>query len=117
MTPLEDIKLDNVGLEATFECEVTRTDMKAEWLKAGKPIKATADKYKMTSKNGKHSLTISDCQAEDVAKYTVKLNGISSSAKLDVIGTRSRHYTVTLLHCLFRWYVFRRSYIRVELVI
>ena len=83
---LEDIALDDVGLEATFECEVTKTDMKAEWFKGGKAIKATLDKYQMTSKNGKHSLTILDCQADDVASYTVKLNGISSSAKLVVNG-------------------------------
>jgi Immunoglobulin I-set domain len=83
---LEDIQLNDVGLEATFECEVSKPNMRAEWFKGDKQIRVDADKYKTTSKNGKHSLTITDCQSEDVAKYTVKLNGLSSSAKLDVTG-------------------------------
>lgn len=83
---LEDIQLNDVGLEATFECEVTKPTLKAEWFKNDKPIRTTADKYQTISKDGKHTLTISDCQAEDVAKYTVKLNGLSSSAKLAVNG-------------------------------
>jgi len=86
---LEDIQLNDVGLEATFECEVSKPDMKAEWFKGDKSIKASLDKYQMTSKSGKHTLTISDCQSDDVAKYTVKLNGISSSAKLSVSGMSS----------------------------
>ena len=82
---LQDIQLNDVGLEAVFECEVTKPDMKPEWLFGTKTIKSS-DKYKMTSKNGVHNLTISDCQAEDVGKYTIKLNGITSSAKLAVNG-------------------------------
>lgn len=82
---LEDVQLDDVGLEAAFECEVTKPELKAEWFVGTKQIK-TSDKYRMTSKNGVHTLTITDCQSEDVAKYTIKLNGISSSAKLSVNG-------------------------------
>lgn len=83
---LEDVELKDVGLEAVFECEVSKPDIKAEWFKSDKPIKAS-DKYKMASKNGKHTLTISDCQADDVANYTVKLNGMSSTAKLTITGS------------------------------
>jgi len=65
---------------------VSKTELKAEWFKADKPIKKS-DKYEMTSANGKHSLTIKHCQSDDVAKYSVKLNGMQSAAKLEVKGT------------------------------
>jgi len=85
LTGLEDILLNDVGLTAVFECEVSKKELKAEWLKADKPVKKS-EKYEMKSANGKHSLTINNCQSDDVAKYTVKVNGMSSTAKLEVKG-------------------------------
>ena len=82
---LEDVTLEDIGLTATFTCEVSQSDLKPDWLKADKSIKKS-DKYEMTSRGGTHTLVIKDCQAEDVAKYSVKLNGMQSSAKLDVKG-------------------------------
>lgn len=82
---LEDVQLNDLGLEAVFDCVVSKPDLKAEWFKADKPIKRS-EKYNITSKNGAHSLTISDCQVDDVASYTIKLDGISSTAKLAIKG-------------------------------
>jgi len=82
---LADVQLEDLGLEATFDCEVSKTDLTAEWFKGDKAIKRS-DKYNITAKNGQHSLTIGDCQVDDVASYTIKLDGISSSAKLAIKG-------------------------------
>jgi len=82
---LEDVELNDLGLEAVFQCEVSKADLKAEWFKGDKPIKRS-EKYNITSKNGQHSLTVGDCQADDIASYTIKLDGISSTAKLAVKG-------------------------------
>ena len=88
---LQDVDLNDLGLEATFDCEVSKSDLKAEWFKGDKPIKRS-EKYNITSKNGQHSLTISDCQVDDVASYTIKLDGISSSAKLAIKGNRTLNF-------------------------
>lgn len=83
---LEDIVLNDVGLTAVFECEVSNKDLKPEWFKATTTIKRS-DKYKIKSDGGRHTLAISNCQSDDISKYTVKVNGMSSTAKLDVKGS------------------------------
>ncbi len=77
--------MDQLGLQAVFKCEISRPELKAEWFKGKKAIKRS-DKYDITAAEGRHTLTISDCQGEDVSEYTVKLNGVSSTAKLAVNG-------------------------------
>ena len=94
---LEDVQLNDFGLEAVFDCEVSKSDLKAEWFKGDKAIKRS-EKYNITSKNGKHSLTVSDCQLEDVAGYTVKLDGISSTAKLSIKGIQTMSIVVLYRH-------------------
>jgi len=101
---LEDVELNDLGLEAVFECEVSKSDLKAEWFKGDKPLKRS-EKHNITSKNGKHSLTISDCQVDDVDSYTIKLDGISSTAKLAIKGTSQfpnfvpKHFSATAVRC------------------
>ena len=69
-----------------FSCEVSKPDLKAEWFKGDKPI-TRSEKYDIRSKNGQHSLTIGDCQLDDIDRYTISLDGISSTAKLAIKGT------------------------------
>ena len=83
---LEDIQLNELGVEAQFSCEVSKPDLKAEWFKGGKPI-TRSEKYDIRSMNGQHSLTIDDCQLDDIDRYTISLDGISSTAKLAIKGT------------------------------
>ena len=99
---LEDIQLNDLGLEATFSCEVSKSDLKAEWFKADKPIKRS-EKYNITSKNGQHSLTIADCQVDDVASYSIKLDGISSTAKLVIKGTVDLLVAGVRCKAVFEW--------------
>ena len=82
---LEDVVLNEVGLNAVFECEISRTDLKAEWYRGEKLIRRS-DKYNMTSEGGKHTLTVEKSEPDDVGEYTVKLNGVSSKAKLIIKG-------------------------------
>jgi len=83
---LKDVQLDELGVEAEFSCKVSKPDLKAEWFKGDKPI-TRSEKYDIRSKNGQHSLTIGDCQLDDVDRYTIRLDGISSTAKLAIKGT------------------------------
>jgi len=111
---LEDVQLEDLGLEATFDCEVSKPDLTAEWFKGDKPIKRS-EKYNITSKNGTHTLTINDCQVDDVASYSIKLDGISSTAKLAIKGNgrricarfnRSYHFSVWRVVTLFNAFLY-----------
>ena len=85
--------MNEVGLKAVFSCEISRKEYKAEWYRGDKLLRR-GDKYDMTSADGTHTLVVEQSQAEDVGQYTVKLNGISSKAKLDIKGmSTGNNYT------------------------
>jgi len=83
---LEDIQLDELGVEAEFSCEVSKPDLEVEWFKGDKPI-TRSEKYDIRSMNGQHSLSVDFCQLDDVDSYTIKLDDNSSTAKLTIKGT------------------------------
>ena len=85
MSPPEDVELSTTGVKAVFECEVSKSGLKPEWLQSGKPISRSA-KYEITSSNGKHTLVVDDCQAKDVGGYTVQLATASATAQLTIKG-------------------------------
>ena len=85
MKELEDVELDQVGLDAVFECEITKDKVKATWYKADKVIKKS-DKYDITSEGGIHRLTIKNSVGEDVSEYSIKMEKLVSKAKLTIKG-------------------------------
>lgn len=87
LRPLEDVTLNDVGLKAEFECEISKTGLKPEWLKGDKPLKPS-DKITTTSDGGIHRLVINDCRGEDEGNYTIvfKKDDAKSTAKLSVKG-------------------------------
>ena len=97
---LEDITLNDLGLKAVFECEISKAGLKPEWFKGDKLIKRS-EKYEFVSANGNHTLTIDDCRDEDVSKYTVKFEGdVKSTGKLIIKG-RCNIYVECLLRSQF----------------
>ena len=89
LTPLEDITLNDLGLKATFECVISKEGLTAEWLKDGKPIKAS-DKVTIQSEGNTHRLIVEKSYAEDEGTYTVKFKGASTKAKLTIKGKSSK---------------------------
>jgi len=87
LRPLEDITLNEVGLTATFECEVSLEGLKAEWLRANKPVKPNG-RISIVADKKIHRLIIKDAKGEDEGQYTVvfKEKDLKSSAKLVVKG-------------------------------
>lgn len=85
LRPLEDITLHELGLTATFECEVSKEGLKAEWYKGKKQIKRS-EKYEIKSDRTVHSLTIDKAIGEDEAEYTVVFKAVKSTAKLTIKG-------------------------------
>ena len=85
MTPLHDIELDSVDVKVTFVCEVSKSGLRPQWFKGDKALKRD-DKYDMISEDGKHSLIIESAQPENIGDYTVKFDGVESTAKLTIKG-------------------------------
>ena len=82
---LEDIKVTETGVTVTFECELSKTGLKVEWLKDDKPLRAT-DHLVMTTDGGIHRLTINKVDSEDIGKYKATYKKLSTQAKLSVEG-------------------------------
>ena len=87
LRPLEDITLNEVGLTATFECEVSVEGLKAEWQKANMPVKVNG-RISIIADKKIHRLIINDAKGEDEGEYTVvfKEQNLKSTAKLAVKG-------------------------------
>ena len=86
LTPLEDQEVNEIPGTATFECEISKKNLKAEWRKGGKPISANK-KYKISVDGGKHRLVINDVIGEDEDEFTIFFEeGVESTANLLVKG-------------------------------
>lgn len=86
MTPLQDITLKDVGLEAVFECIVTKAGLKPEWFHGTKAVKRTDD-VEMKATENTYSLVISSAQGTHVGDYSIKFApGVESTAKLTING-------------------------------
>ena len=85
LTPLQDVELPDLGLKATFQCEVSKKGLKPEWFKGDTPLKRS-DKFEMTSDNGTHTLVVDKAEAKDIGEYNIKIDGAVSTAKLTIKG-------------------------------
>ncbi len=83
--PLEDVTLNDIGLEARFECEISKADLKAEWKKGKKVIKKS-DKYDISMDGKVHTLVMEKAQPEDESAYSIHFPDLTSSAKLTIQG-------------------------------
>ena len=82
---LENIKVTSANVTVTFECELSKDGLKVEWFKGDKKLKRD-DRYNMSSVGKVHKLTIDSVDSEDVGKYTVAFEKLSSTAKLSMEG-------------------------------
>lgn len=84
--PLEIVKkLDNTEVPESyageFECEVSREDAEGTWYYENKQI-TPSHKYVVSSRRGRHSLSVKDVKKEDQGKYTFKVGDLMTSASL-----------------------------------
>ncbi|XP_051980649.1 titin-like, partial [Xyrauchen texanus] len=83
---LEIVKnLESVEVPETysgeFECELSREDAEGTWYFENKEITPTL-KYGVSSRRGRHSLSVKDVRKEDQGKYTFKVGDLKTSATL-----------------------------------
>lgn len=69
----------------TFECELSKPDIVASWLRDGKPL-PEGEKYKTVVEGPTHRLVISDVDGEDEGDYSIVVRGKKSEGELIVEG-------------------------------
>lgn len=84
--PLEIVKnLESVEVPETysgeFECELSREDAEGTWYFENKEITPSL-KYVVSSRRGRHTLSVKDVRKEDQGKYTFKVGDLKTSATL-----------------------------------
>lgn len=81
--PLKDVKVCKLGEPATFECEVTKPDTRAQWLKDGFDLHPSP-KYDIGVTGRNYRLTVRDVDDRDAGDYAIVVKGHRSEARLDV---------------------------------
>ena len=81
--PLEDVTVTRTGDEAVFTCEISKSGLRATWLKDGREI-TTDRNYEITVTGGVHKLTISKADSRDIGDYCIVIKGNRSAARLMV---------------------------------
>lgn len=77
--------LENIEVPETyageFEVELSREDAEGSWFFGDKELSLSA-KYIMSSRRGRHTLSIKDVRKEDQGRYTFVCGDLKTSASL-----------------------------------
>jgi len=83
---LQNVVVSELPGTATLECELSRPNVKVQWLKADKPV-LPDHKFDVVMDAAVHRLVIRDVSGQDdVTEYSATVRGISSKASLDIQG-------------------------------
>ncbi|CAI2737256.1 unnamed protein product [Dicrocoelium dendriticum] len=86
--PLTDVAVTEVtGEPVVLECELSRAPRdKVQWLKDGKPLGRTPDRVRVeeASDGRVHRIVFSALEDGDLGVYTIRVNGLSSEARVDM---------------------------------
>lgn len=83
--PLSDIKLTSLEGQMILECELTKSDLKVDWTKEGKPIKKNGV-YDIIVEGKVHKLVVAKTSIEQIGKYTVTYQKLNSTANVTLSG-------------------------------
>ena len=77
---------------ASFECEISKPNLKVKWLKNGEEIKPSK-RFDMAVMDNRYLLTIREAELDDESKYTIVAEeGVESTAQLTVEGRIKHNY-------------------------
>ena len=83
---LQDVVVSEMPGTATFECELSRPNVKVQWLKGTKPI-LPDHKFNVIMDGAVHRLVIRDVIGEDdLSEYSATVRGLTSKASLNLQG-------------------------------
>ena len=81
--PLRDVKVCRLGEAARFECEVTKPEAPAQWLKDGFDLHH-GPKYDIGVSGRTYHMTVKDVDDRDAGDYAIVVRGHRSEARLEV---------------------------------
>lgn len=88
-------QLENVDVPETysgeFECVVSREDTEGSWF-FGEKLLSSSSKYVISSRRGRHNLSVKDVKKEDQGKYSFTVGELSTSASLKMKCEQSREF-------------------------
>jgi len=82
---LEDVMLDNVDVDVSFECKLSKDGHKVEWFKDGKKIRPDVE-HDIQDDGKLHRLIIKKATLKDIGTYRADCMHLSTSAKLSIQG-------------------------------
>ena len=82
---LEDIRVTSLNTKVTFECEISRENLKLEWYRGSKAIKRDL-RHDIEAVGKTHRLVIDKVTSEDVGDYRAEYLHLTTSGKLSVEG-------------------------------
>ena len=89
-----------------FNCKLSKPCKNVTWMRDGKPIQTTDRKYKISSDGTSCQLTLPKCDKTDSGKYTIKVNGTSSSRRLTVNGVFPLKYFSVICYCYKMYHLY-----------
>ncbi len=91
--------------KVTFSCEFSKPGGKLRWFKERQEI-FHGFKIHFTTEGPVHKITINKLSADDSARYICKIDGIETSAQLEV---KRKHKSLTIFIKSFFWYFLRNK--------
>lgn len=89
-----------------FEVELSREDAEGSWFFGDKEL-SPSSKYVMSSRRGRHNLSVKDIRKEDQGKYTFVCGDLKTSASLKM---KCKHvHLLTLVLGFIKYYKMRCS--------
>ena len=82
---LQDVTLTEANVTVTFECEISKDNLKVEWYYDGKKI-SRIDNYDISSDGKLHKLVINKAVTDNAGKYSAKYKEAETTASLSIQG-------------------------------
>ena len=82
---LQDQTIKDIPQDVTFECELTKPNVKVQWFKGKEPI-GPGRKYEMIMDGAVHRLIIHEGEPSDINEYTCQVRSKTSKAKMLIEG-------------------------------
>ena len=83
---LEDQTAEEVDVDVTFTCELSKPNVKVEWCKGKKPISTDDKKYTISNVSCEYTLTVKGVKPDDESDYTILVKNKKSTAELYLDG-------------------------------
>ena len=105
---LQDITLTEANVTVTFECEISKDNLKVEWYYDGKKI-SRIDNYDISSDGKLHKLVINKAVTDNAGKYSAKYKEAETTASLSIQGINIcilfiKHNIVVIINRFFLYY-------------